>query len=372
MKVGKDTKLVEYLYTTKDFRRLGLKRSFKIPIPLKVKNTQTPEKSMFVRGYASTTDQDRVDDIITLDALKKSKNDLMQPGSQTVFYNHDRSLAIGKVVKTELDSKGLIVNVKISKADDVKDIRTKIKEGVLNSFSIGGRFKKVQVERDEEGRVTSFKILELELFEVSVVGIPANPKASITDVMEKSFKPLNIRKKKIMAKEKELTDEEKKLAADKAAEEAKNKPLNAVEVQKLIDAAVNPIKKSMEDGMKGIMDAVKAIKPEVKVEEKLEVKNDEMPAWAKTMKDTMDTIQKDLNKAPSRKGVQEEEEEEETEDADVPEKVLKNHKDPKSVAYADYCMNNPAVYEKLSDSEKQTAKSIYFVTMDKNSRKDRA
>ncbi len=193
IKVKKTTNVVEFLETYKDFKNNNLKRNFKIEgIGFKhsIKKSADGSKRRMISGYAATIDKDRTDDIITLEALQKSKDDLLQPGAQTVFYNHDRSMPIGKTIATRIDSKGLIVDIEISKAKDVEDTWIKIKEGVLNSLSIGGRFKKVQIERDAQERIVAFKILELELFENSVVGIPMNPKASIFSVAEKSFKGL--------------------------------------------------------------------------------------------------------------------------------------------------------------------------------------
>lgn len=383
--IRKETTTVEFLYTKKDFKKLGMSDEFNVivgDIRHFIKKSADSTKR-FIKGYASTDDADRVDDIITMEALRKAKSQLLQPGSQTVFFNHDRNQPIGKTVGTWLDQKGLIVKILISAAKSVDDIWTQIKEGVLNSLSIGGRFKKVQVERDGDGNITSFKVLELELFEVSVVGIPANPKASIFEVIEKSFKGLTLNKENKMSKkeEKELEDAKAKAeveakakveAEEKAKTEAAAKEVSAVvtkEVVKgMIDEAISPVVKGMEGITNILAELSKKIVEQPKKEENKEV---EVPEWAKKITSTLEGLQKDLTKNPVRKGaVQVEEEEgEEVEIDEAPKKALVDHNDPATVAFVKHVMNNKDEYEKLTVGEKEKAGAVYFVLLDNGTRK---
>jgi HK97 family phage prohead protease len=392
MSIHKKTKEIDILTCRKDFKRFNLKRNFRFGASFKTfksdeKASINTEKHTYIKGYASTDDADRVDDVITLDALQKSKDDLLQPGSKTVFYNHDKSMPIGKVVSTSLDDKGLIVEVQISNADDVKDIRTKIKEKVLNSFSIGGRFKKIQVERDDEGNVTSFKVLELELFEVSVVGIPCNPKATIFGVMEKSFKNF----KDTSIKEKNMKKENKD-KAEKGKETPVVKIVKPVSkatkkyIAKAIAEAIAPVSatlKTVGDALASMTEMVKSInvkkeKKDIKKNKKTKVEKNapEMPEWAKTLTKQMEDIQSDLkSNTNKRKGYvsqdEEEETEEEVEQTEEIKKALKDADDKDTVKYVKHVMANPELYEKLEESEQEKANSIYFVLMDKSNRKDR-
>ncbi|OGS08263.1 MAG: hypothetical protein A2270_10555 [Elusimicrobia bacterium RIFOXYA12_FULL_51_18] len=126
-----------------------------------------------VVGYAATTDFDLQGDIITEEALKASSLDLLK--NSTVLLNHDMKLPIGKVTKVEFDQHGLLIDALISKTE--QDIIQKIKEGVLNKFSIRGqvleRERKFSTEHDRMVNI----IQRMSLVEVSLVSVPANPEA---------------------------------------------------------------------------------------------------------------------------------------------------------------------------------------------------
>ncbi len=135
---------------------------------------QTEESGDFhVVGYAATTDFDLQGDVITEEALKEASNDLLT--NSTVLLNHDITHPIGKVTKVTLDKNGLLIDALISKSEP--DLIQKIKEGVLNKFSIRGevleREKKFVQELDRVANV----IQRMTLLEVSVVSVPANPEA---------------------------------------------------------------------------------------------------------------------------------------------------------------------------------------------------
>jgi len=124
-------------------------------------------------GYAATTDLDLQGDIITEEALQASSLDLLK--NSTVLLNHDVTLPIGKVTKVQFDKHGLLIDALISKTEP--DIIQKIKEGVLNKFSIRGqvleRERKFVPELGREANV----IKRMALVEVSLVSVPANPEA---------------------------------------------------------------------------------------------------------------------------------------------------------------------------------------------------
>lgn len=147
------------------------KVSFDFPVEIL---KQVEESGEFhVVGYAATTDFDLQGDIITEEALRASQLDLLK--NSTVLLNHDVTIPIGRVTKAEFDQHGLLIDVLISKTEP--DIIQKIKEGVLNKFSIRGqvleREKKFMPEYDRVVNV----IKRMALVEVSLVSVPANPEA---------------------------------------------------------------------------------------------------------------------------------------------------------------------------------------------------
>ena len=157
-------------------------------LEMKSKNPRAKETGRTIKGFAGTIEKDRADDIIPTETWINARKDLLQPGSSTMFLNHNTNMPIGIVSSTAIDrNKGLFFEGFISKANDVNDIWTKAEEGILNSFSVRLRPKKVEVTEDKDGRIVAFVIKEMDLVEVSLVGVPANTGASVTEVISKSF-----------------------------------------------------------------------------------------------------------------------------------------------------------------------------------------
>jgi HK97 family phage prohead protease len=141
--------------------------------PLEVLKQIELDGGFHVVGYAATTDFDMQGDIITEDALQNASLDLIK--NSTVLLNHDMTKPIGKVTKVEFDKHGLLIDALISSTEP--EIIQKIKEGVLNKFSIRGqvleREKKYMRDYDRIVNV----IRKIALVEVSLVSVPANPEA---------------------------------------------------------------------------------------------------------------------------------------------------------------------------------------------------
>ena len=113
-----------------------------------------------VYGYASTESLDSQNEIVKKSALQNALEDYMKYAN--IREMHQPS-AVGKTKQANLDKKGLYIAVKV--VDD--KAWEKVKEGVYNGFSIGGR---VLQQIDNE-------ITDLKLSEISLVDRPANPDA---------------------------------------------------------------------------------------------------------------------------------------------------------------------------------------------------
>lgn len=185
-----------------------------------------------VIGYASTYDVDSDNTQITKQALEGAKNDLLT--YSTVLFNHDMNRPIGKVIETEVDDVGLLVKVVISKEED--EIWKKIEEGIINKFSIKGRADDLApIEGDNQ----ILQINKIELFEVSLVSVPANKEAyTISHWVAKS---LNITEKKDV----EETSNEKLINMKELIEKLKSilSKENVEEVKKELDLVIKSIEK---------------------------------------------------------------------------------------------------------------------------------
>lgn len=132
----------------------------------------------YIEGYAGSTELDLIGDIITEEAFKKSESDLLN--NSTVLYNHDPEQSIGKVEETKATKEGLWIKALISQT--APEIWQKIKEGVINKFSIRGRVVDAvkRFIKEIEGKIIN-KVVnvinELYLVEASLVALPANPEA---------------------------------------------------------------------------------------------------------------------------------------------------------------------------------------------------
>jgi HK97 family phage prohead protease len=131
-----------------------------------------------IKGYASTPDKDRVSDVILPSAFEKHLGEYLE--NPVLLFQHNWDKIIGKVIKAEITKDGLYVEGEISGATDVEDVRTKILEGSLKTFSIG--YNEINSDYDEEKGYNIVK--ELELLEISVVTIPCNSKAKFTTEVE--------------------------------------------------------------------------------------------------------------------------------------------------------------------------------------------
>jgi len=151
---------------------------FKVYTPA-LEKTITKDGRRLIKGYASTSDLDRQQEIISRPALEGAKNDLLENATVFIEHQHSAMSACGKTIECVLDDKGLLITVELSKAKFVDDIWTLIEEGILNSFSIGGVVLDGHDERDDDGK--AYHVIDkICIMEVSIVGLPAQQNAKFS------------------------------------------------------------------------------------------------------------------------------------------------------------------------------------------------
>ena len=228
-------------------------------------------ESVFIEGYASTTDIDRSGDVVPKSVWEKGiQNYLKNP---IILAQHDYDDPIGRMVDYKIDDKGLWIKARISAAAD--ECFNLIKDKVLTAFSIG--FKIIDAEYNSAAEV--FLIKELELVEISVVSVPCNQNtlfdlskafdnAQDYTKFKQQFAPEgNSAKglestpeaKSTTTKELEMTQEEmQKMLADaakSAAEEATKSLLAAQEAKRLEDEATAKAQAALEAQVKSAVAA---------------------------------------------------------------------------------------------------------------------
>lgn len=122
--------------------------------------TKVNDEERIVEGYASTEAMDVQGEIVEKTAIEEALPEYMRFGN--IREMHQPS-AVGKAVSASMDDKGLFISVKV--VDD--SAWNKVKEGVYNGFSIGGK-KLLKI---------GGTISKLRLTEISLVDRPANPEA---------------------------------------------------------------------------------------------------------------------------------------------------------------------------------------------------
>lgn len=146
-------------------------------------------RDVSIEGYLSTfgdgTDADRQGEYVMPGAFAETLKNFMgrNPVMLRDHFNNTGAL-VGKFTSAVEDNKGLRIVGLLSNAPDVASIRFKVAEGVLKAMSIGGIFHYAE---DRRG------IFKVDLFEGSLVPIPANPKCivqarGLTDAEERCIK----------------------------------------------------------------------------------------------------------------------------------------------------------------------------------------
>lgn len=136
-----------------------------------------------ISGYASVFGNvDSYGDIVVRGAFSRFLADLQASGKTIpVFYGHnmeDPKANIGRALELREDEHGLWFRAQLDLSGDTygRVVYEQLKDGRLDSMSFG--FSVIDSKATDAG----YELRELELYEISVVPIPANKEALITEV----------------------------------------------------------------------------------------------------------------------------------------------------------------------------------------------
>ena len=141
-----------------------------------------------VEGYASTFDRepDSYGDVVAKGAFEDSLARWRESGKPIpLLYGHstdDPEYNIGKVVDAYEDERGLFVRAEFD-ADNPKAqyVRKLVKEGRLYQFSFAYQVLDAGTVELDSG-LEAYELRKLDIFEVSLVQIPANQHAEVVEV----------------------------------------------------------------------------------------------------------------------------------------------------------------------------------------------
>ena len=146
-----------------------------------IKSYHDEEGERKFSGYANTFDhKDRAGDITQKGAFTKSIKQHIANGTKPLMLmHHDHARPVGVWEKLVEDAKGLYVEGRLTKGvRDAEEAYALLKDGALNSMSIG--YKVINDEYDMQKRANLLH--EVELFEISLVSIPANAQSTVMSV----------------------------------------------------------------------------------------------------------------------------------------------------------------------------------------------
>lgn len=136
-------------------------------------------RDIAIAGYLSTfrntTPADRDGDYVVSGAFKDSIARFML--NPVMLADHDKSVGsvVGRFTSMREDNKGLYIEGVLSNAPGLEDVRQLVAEGHLRTMSMGGLF---YYKDDGHG------IERVDLYEGSLVPIPANPDALIRAILK--------------------------------------------------------------------------------------------------------------------------------------------------------------------------------------------
>lgn len=143
-------------------------------VPFVKQDLQEDDDYYTFTGYASTFGNlDLGNDIVMRGAFAKS----LQERMPKMLWQHDISEVIGKFDFAQEDDNGLVMHGILPKdVARAREAGVLLKMGAIDSMSIGYGINEMEYEGDIR------KLIELSLYEVSLVTMPMNPKAMVTSV----------------------------------------------------------------------------------------------------------------------------------------------------------------------------------------------
>lgn len=137
----------------------------------------------YIEGYASVFGNvDLGGEVVVKGAFAKTLKERLKKGMVKLYDSHmiydGSETLIGLVEDAKEDDYGLWFRARFSSVQRAQDVRTKVREGIMNALSFG--YEVLKDEVDESGKVRYLK--EIKLYEISVVPWGMNPKAAIDAV----------------------------------------------------------------------------------------------------------------------------------------------------------------------------------------------
>ncbi|MGD8785892.1 MAG: HK97 family phage prohead protease [Phycisphaerales bacterium] len=250
-------------------------RKFRTGENIKTAEPKSKEFILTISGYASTNAVDSYDEIVKPSAFGDTMTSFME--FPVLLVNHlwfDKP--VGKVIDYKIDQKGLWIEAGIADTIEGRDVKTLVESDILKAFSIGYSVPEGGYVENEEDEPNEIEVLDL--WEISIVNVPANREALVEAIKKKDIKLKSLslegggktKRSKTMSTidpekmQEQIKGLEAELATAKKGNEEAQVTLSDIK-DKIGDLMV--FKKAVEDIPKGI--------PETEVDERIDrIKND--------------------------------------------------------------------------------------------------
>ena len=139
-----------------------------------------------ISGYFSTYDRipDSYGDVIAKGAFTETIRKRKESGHPfPLCWNHDLNQIIGSVDPDDIEDtdKGPLMTASFFNTPLAQEKREIVKSGVVYQFSFAYDVREAAQVTLEDGTKAN-ELQKLDLFEVSIVPVPANPRAEVTDI----------------------------------------------------------------------------------------------------------------------------------------------------------------------------------------------
>jgi len=171
-------------FSPRDLRKSFIGKSILFIAPISKFEIEADTNKATTQGWASTGDLDRDQEIIEPSAWTKTMAEYMR--NPVVRFMHQEP--VGKTVNYKITERGLWVKTEIIPTDRGKDVWKLVKEGVVKSYSIAGKIMDEVWKRHSDLGKDIRHITGLDLYEISLVDVPANPQAIVEAIGKSDFK----------------------------------------------------------------------------------------------------------------------------------------------------------------------------------------
>ena len=198
--------------------------------------------------------------------LSKAANTLI---GVPLLKDHDNSVdsIVGKVNKAHWDES--LRNIPFNAVIKDSKIKQLIKDGLLNTVSVGAHVDPADIEETEEGDIIPHNI---QFKELSVVAVPADGGATFSIALNNAYKSHSTKVDSSIERRNNMTEEEKTETTPETPEEPKEEPkTEEVDEEKALDEKIKALeikakKKKLATLMEADADEAEAPKEEAKVE----------------------------------------------------------------------------------------------------------